>query len=162
MMKRLMLLAVAVAVSWPLESWAQQKPNFSGTWTFDASRSDALPAGRGGRGGGGRGLAALGMSPDAPVVIAQGATEITIGPATYKLDGSPSTITGGRGGSAQATAKWDGAKLVIETTRDMRGNTLKTKEVRSLDSSGKEMSVELTISAPQGEQTRKLLFTKTG
>ncbi len=162
-MKRLALLAVAVAVACPLESWAQEKPNFSGTWTFDASRSDAPPAGRGGRGGGGgRGLAALGMSPDAPVVITQKETEITIGPATYKLDGSPSTIAGGRGGSAQATAKWDGGKLVIETSRDMRGNTIKTKEIRSLDSSGKEMRVELTISAPQGEQTRKLLFTKTG
>jgi hypothetical protein len=159
-MKRWTLLTVAAALAVTAALSAQEKPNFSGTWTLDASRSDAPPAGRGG--GGGRGLAALGMSPDAPVVITQKETEITIGPATYKLDGSPSTIAGGRGGSAQATAKWDGGKLVIETSRDMRGNTIKTKEIRSLDSSGKEMRVELTISAPQGEQTRKLLFTKTG
>ncbi len=156
-MTRVMLLTVAVAMAPPVASLAQDKPNFAGTWTLDAARSDSPPAGRGGRGG--RGLAAL--APEGPVVITQSATEITIGPATYTLDGSPSTITGGRGGTAEAKARWDGARLVIGTTRNLRGNTITTKEVRSLTSGGKEMTAEITISAPAGEQTIKQVFTKS-
>jgi hypothetical protein len=32
-----------------------------------------------------------------------------------------------------ATAKWEGGSLVIETTREIRGTTITTKEVRALD-----------------------------
>lgn len=158
-MKRLMSFAVAVAMALPTAAWAQDRPSFAGTWSLDASRSDAPPARRGGRGGrGGRGLAALGGTPQGPVVITQSATEITIGPTTYKLDGSPSAV--GRGGAAEAKATWDGSKLIIEVTRDLRGNTITTKEVRSLEAGGKEMIVELTIGAPRGEQKIKQVFTK--
>ena len=36
----------------PAVARAEDKPNFTGTWTFDASKSDAPQAGRAGRGGG--------------------------------------------------------------------------------------------------------------
>ena len=159
---RVLSLATAVAIAMPMAPMAQDKPSFAGTWTFDASKSDAPPAGRGGRGGGrgGRGLGALGGGPTGPVVIAQSETEITIGAVTYKLDGSTSSV--GRGGAAQAKARWDGAALVIETTRDLRGNTITTKEVRRLAPGAKEMTVEITVNAPRGEQKVKQVFTRTG
>jgi hypothetical protein len=97
-----------------------------------------------------------------PVVITQSDTEITIGGVTYKLDGSTSQAGRGRAArAAEATAKWDGAKLVIQTTRDLRGNTVTTKEVRSLDASGKEMTVEISIATPRGEQTARQVFVKS-
>ena len=147
-MKRLIVFALAAAVVLPFSARAQGKTDFSGTWTLDASKSDP---GRGG-GGGGRG-------PAGPVVIKQTATEITVGTATYKLDGSESVNQmQGRGGTIEAKSKahWDGAKLVIDTTRDMGGNAVTSTEVRSLSADGKEMTVETSFNG----NTRKTVFTK--
>jgi hypothetical protein len=145
-MKRLVLLAFAAAVVLPFSARAQTKTDFSGTWTLDATKSDA-PGGRGGRG------------PQGPVTIKQTPTEITIGQATYKLDGSESVNQmQGRGGMTEAKSKahWDGTKLVIETTRDIGGNTVTSTETRSLSADGKEMTVETSFNG----NTRKTVFTK--
>jgi hypothetical protein len=145
-MKRLVLIAFAAAVVLPFTARAQTKSDFSGTWTLEASKSDA-PGGRGGRG------------PQGPVTIKQTAGEITIGTATYKLDGSESlNQLQGRGGMVEAKSKahWDGAKLVIETTRDIGGNTVTSTETRSLSADGKEMTVETSFNG----NTRKTVFTK--
>jgi hypothetical protein len=148
-MKRVLLLATIAAVILPFVGHAQSKPDFSGTWTLDMAKSD--PA-RGGGGGGGRAAG--------PVEIKQTAAEITIGPATYKLDGSES-INEGRGGQAKSKASWDGSSLVIETTRDIQGMSITTHEVRKLDNGGKEMQVESTTQTPNGEQKRKTVYTKS-
>ena len=145
-MKRLVLLAFAAAVVLPFSARAQMKTDFSGTWTLDTTKSDA-PGGRGGRG------------PQGPVTIKQTATEIAIGQATYKLDGSESVNQmQGRGGMTEAKSKahWDGTKLVIETTRDIGGNTVTSTETRSLSADGKEMTVETSFNG----NTRKTVFTK--
>jgi hypothetical protein len=154
-MKRLLLFALTAAVVLPFAPRvrAQSKTDFSGTWTLDASRSDA-PMGRGGRGGGGGGGRGGG-----PIVISQTATDITIGMATYKLDGSES-VNEGRGGQAKSKAHWDGAKLVIETSREMQGMAMTSKEVRSLSADGKDMTVETAFSTPQGDRNQKQVFTK--
>jgi hypothetical protein len=57
--------------------------------------------------------------------------------------------------------QWDGAKLVIETTRDFQGMAITQKETRSMSADGKEMTVEQAISTPQGERSTKQVFTKT-
>ncbi|HEY2905036.1 MAG TPA: hypothetical protein VGJ29_03990 [Vicinamibacterales bacterium] len=145
-MKRLVLLAFAAAVVLPFTGRAQMKTDFSGTWTLDAAKSDA-PGGRGGRG------------PQGPVTVKQTASEITIGQATYKLDGSESVNQlQGRGGMVEAKSKahWDGAKLVIDTTREVGGNTVTSTETRSLSADGKEMTVETSFNG----NTRKTVFTK--
>ena len=96
-----------------------QKPDFSGTWTPDAP---AAAPGAGGGGGGGRG----GMQ--GPMTVKQDATTLTIERTqgenkvvtTYKLDGSEmANKQMGRGGEIEVktTAKWDGSKLVLSTSR---------------------------------------------
>src|SRR5947209_3590484 len=45
-------VALAALVALPAPDWAQAKMDFSGSWTFDASKSDAAAA-AGRRGGGG-------------------------------------------------------------------------------------------------------------
>jgi hypothetical protein len=159
-MKQLVALTMMAALVIPFPVQAQAKPDFSGTWTLDPQRS-TLPQGRGGRGGGGRG-GGRGMA--GPIVIKQTASEIVIGDAAYKLDGSESVNqVQGRGGMQQVTSKarWDGAKLVIESTREIQGFSIGTKEVRSLDAGGKEMVVEMTTSTPQGDLASKLIYTKS-
>ena len=54
-----------------------------------------------------------------------------------------------------------GKKLVIETTREVNGATITTKEERTLSADGKEMTVETTTNTPNGEQKRKTVFTKS-
>jgi hypothetical protein len=160
-MKRLVLTALVMAVVLPFSAIAQSKPDFSGTWNLDASQSDMGRGGRGGRGGGGA----------ASITIKQTATTLTIESQgrggtqtlTYKLDGSESTNEmPGRGGATTATSKahWDGAKLIVETTRDMRGMSIKSTETRSLSADGKTMTVENAVSTPQGEMNQKMVYTK--
>jgi hypothetical protein len=160
-MKRVLLTAMVAALVIPFPARAQGKPDFSGTWTLDTAKSDPPPQGRGGGGGGG-----------ATLTIKQTGTEMVVtsegrqGPQTmtYKLDGSPSSNeVMGRGGAQtlKSTAKWDGSSLLIETTREFNGITITTKEVRRLDNGGKEMVVESTTQTPQGEQKRKVVYTKS-
>jgi hypothetical protein len=161
-MKRVLSLALACAVILPFAARAQGKTDFSGTWTLDAAKSDA-PMGRGGRGGG-RG----GGAPAGPITITQTAGDLTQKRGeqtlTYKLDGSESkNQVQGRGGMQDVASKahWDGAKLIIETTRDMGGMSITTKETRSLSADGKEMTVETAVSTPQGDINNKQVFTKS-
>lgn len=153
-MKRVLALAFLAAVVLPFTARAQAKTDFSGAWTLDASKSDP------GRGG---------AAAAATVVIKQTPADITIETkrgentqvAVYKLDGSPSTNTMmGRGGQAAevvSKAHWDGANLVIETTREVQGQPVTSKETRSLDAGGKEMKVETAF----GDRTNKHVFAKT-
>jgi hypothetical protein len=156
-MKRVAVLALAAATVIPFTARAQSKPDFSGTWTMDAAKSDPAPQGRGGGGGGSR-------------TIKQSATELSVttegrgGPQTmvYKLDGSASTNkVMGRGGEQEvkSMAKWDGSSLVIETTRDFQGTAFKTTDVYKMD--GATMVVESTTPSMQGGETkRKTVWNK--
>ena len=161
-MKRIVISAlVATVLVMQGVALAQSRPDFSGAWTLDTAKSDPPPQGRGGGGGGGRGGGV------ASVTITQNPTMLTIqqGPQTlqYKLDGSTSSNeVAGRGGTTTAISKarWDGAKLVIETTREIQGFSLTTTDVRSLSSDGKEMTVNTTTSTPQGDVNRKVVYSK--
>jgi len=83
---------------------------------------------------------------------------------TYKLDGSESVNqVQGRGGmqEVKSRAKFDGANLMIESTRDFGGASITTKEVRTLGPGGKEMTVQTTLSTPQDDQSFKQIYTKS-
>lgn len=93
-----------------------QKPDFSGTWTPDPPA--AAGTGGGGQRGGGGG----------PMTVKQDATTLTIERSmgdnkvstVYKLDGTETVAKQqGRGGEVEVktSAKWDGNKLVLSTTR---------------------------------------------
>jgi hypothetical protein len=163
-MRRVLLLVLALALAMPIAARAQAKPDFSGTWTMNAEKSDPPPQ-RGGGGGGGGG----GRGPGGPITIKQTATELSItsegrqGPQTltYKLDGSVSTNPGRGGMEVKSTAKWDGSTLVIETAQDMGGTPVTIVAKRRLDNGGKNMIVETTTTGgPNGPTTRKVVYDK--
>src|SRR5439155_3489177 len=56
-MRRMLVFITILALALPMAARAQGKPDFSGTWTLDQSKSDPPPqrggGGRGGFGGGG-------------------------------------------------------------------------------------------------------------
>lgn len=169
-MKRALIVGVALAalVASAAPSWAQAKTDFSGSWTFDAAKSDAAPAGGRGRGGGRGGASTVASA----LTVTQTATQIsidrTIGQgatsAVYKLDASESTNLQGDVFLSRSRVSWDGPKLVITTRKDM-GLTPngpmaeESKEILSLDG-GVLTIVSTTRVPPAGEQTRKLVFNK--
>ena len=128
---------------------AQTPPNFAGKWTLVAD-PNAAPA------GGGRGMGGLGQE----ATIAQDASSLTITrttpvgtfTSTYKLDGSESKNTLNMQGNAidqVSKAKWDGGKLLVNTTMNFNGNPVETSMVMSLDTTG-NLVVETTRPDFQG------------
>jgi hypothetical protein len=164
-------IALAAIIAFPAAGWAQTKTNFSGTWTFDQTKSDPAPSRRG-RGGGGRG-----GGPPVPMTltITQTPSQImidrTMGPdglvsGVYKLDGSESTNAMGDVFLSRSKVSWDGAKMVITTSKDMGMGpdgplAEDSKETYGLD--GGVLTVTVSThnnSVPNGDQTRKLVYNK--
>jgi hypothetical protein len=147
-MKKVALFAIVLALAVAGLTFAQAKPDFSGTWAPKVDANAAPPAGGGGRGGG------MG-----PMTIKQTAAEMTItrgqNNLTYKLDGTES-VNQGRGGEMKSTAKFDGAKLVIKTSMESPNGAMETTATYSLSADGKELTV-VTASA-RGERTA--VYTK--
>ncbi len=137
---RLAVLIVLSATLVPLVSaHAQGKPDFSGTWKMDQTRSES----------------AAQTHPIGPVtlVIKQTPNELTIETTRNdgstvmmcKLDGSEVTIPGGT-----AKTYWDGVKLVTEVERYVQGQAVTTKETRTLATGGNEMLVDMTLVVQHG------------
>lgn len=128
---------------------AQPRPDFSGTWALDMTRS----------------ASAVQNEPIAPttLVIRQSATELSIetkrgdraSTVTYR-PGSADAITNATNRSNLLTSMWywDGPKLITETVRDVSGQTVRTKEVRALDAAGGEMSVDTLLVVEHGYSLR--------
>ena len=134
-MRRAVSLAAAF-VMLGAATLSAQAANFSGTWTRDTTGMGAMQQGGGRQGGGGGG----------PMTITMDAKTMTITRTTpngetkqiFNLDGSDSkNMQPGRQGGAPTEivshAKWDGAKLVVTTTRDFNGTAMTTTAVYSLD-----------------------------
>ena len=121
----------------------QNRPDFSGTWTMDLTRSEAAAQG----------------TPIGPVTVAIRQT-----PGELHID----TTRNGRTESVRylpASAKpvspegmigafrWDGSKLITTLVTDINKQAITVEEVRSLDPAGKEMTVVLTLVVEHGYQS---------
>ncbi len=144
--------------------FAQEKPNFSGTWTLDREKSEV---GNVGGGGGGRGP---GMGGNLTIQHAGEAITIqrkfnfqgeerTI-EAKHTTDGKENINAGFRDSSIKSKTSWEGTTLVTESKMETPNGTRETKEVRSLSADGKTMTVDTTVKGGFGEGTRKLVYNK--
>ena len=134
------VLAFVIAIA--STSHAQGRPDFSGTWSMDLSRSES----------------AMQAEPVGPttVTIEQTATDLRMtttrdGKSTtvvYRLDGTPSAIPGGT-----ATSRWNGSSLVTESVRTIQGQTVTTNETRRL-SANDELLVESVLVVQHGYTIR--------
>lgn len=109
------------------------KPDFSGTWTMDRSRSQS--------------------SESITLVIKHTATEVsiesnragTISTTNYPMEASPHAATATIA-AGHSHAYWLGTELVTETSGEVKGQTVSFKQTRSLNGPGTEMTVEsLTV-----------------
>jgi hypothetical protein len=133
-MLSLMVASLAMSLTM-LQSPTASRPDFSGSWTMERSRSQSAES--------------------ATIEIKQSAGEIIIvtnsggqtSTRTYPVETSPhsasETITAGH-----THASWDGTKLVTEAVTEIQGQTVSYRQMRFLNASGTEMTVE-TITVVQ-------------
>src|SRR5665213_3793382 len=74
---------------------------------------------------------------------------------TYTTDGTESV-----NGDSKGSAQWIGDKLMIESSREFQGATLKQKEIWTLSADGKTLTVDSHVSIPNGEFDVKQVFDK--
>ncbi len=148
-MKKIALFVMVMALAVAGLSFAQAKPDFSGKWLLDATKSDQM----GGRQGG-----AAPAAP-APMTVKQTATDLTqevvrgenTMTTVFKLDGTESVNKTQRGES-KSTAKFDGAKLVIKTTQEGPNGAVETTASWSLSADGKELTIVRTTQRGEMKQ----------
>jgi hypothetical protein len=157
---RLFILPVAAIalLSIGLHAQATQaKPDFSGTWTLVADKSDfgEMPA-----------PASMTRTithkdPDLKIVTAQtggmnGDTTITTNLST---DGKPHTNDVG-GSMMTTTGKWDGAAIVLHSTANMQGADVTLDDRYELSDGGKTLTVTRKIATPDTSFTMKIVLAK--
>jgi hypothetical protein len=131
----LMVGALSLVVA-AAPAMAQDKPDFSGTWTLVIDPNAPAPTGRGGGGGLGQGATITQDAQTLTITRTMQGGEMKL---VYNLDGSDSkNMMMGRGGQTEQISKvsWDGNKLVVTTTFTMRDNTVTRTQTFMLDASG--------------------------
>jgi hypothetical protein len=171
-MQLLSFILVAFFLMSFVENTSAQKPNFSGTWAFNQTKSDQPPAGGGNRGGGGGSLTikqeANNLNVDR-VFTTQDGEQRTM-TSKYTLDGKESvnTMGGNRGGSSKSIATWsaDNKSLNIATTstfqsQDGQARESKNSAVWTLTDGGKTLTITTTGTSRDGEtRVNKRVYDK--
>jgi hypothetical protein len=156
MKRRIVLAVLALAVA----ALGAGKPNFTGTWKLDASKSDF------GQMNAPEKMERVIDHKD-PVIKVKTTQSTPNGDRTmeteYTLDGKEQKQENPRG-VVLYTPKWEGAVVVIDSKRKMN---IQGQEVEitgferwSMSEDGKTMTVDSKMVAPMGEMTMKAVFVK--
>ena len=141
----------SLALAAPLLISQVRKPDFSGTWKADQSRSTSkvTPVKN-------PDPAASEAPPPPPIgeqppeVIEQKGNSLKIGELTFTLDGSENLNELGQGVLHKSKTHWEGDKLVTEWVLEQDGEPLvKARQVRSLAADGKTQTVDTHVQTPQ-------------
>ena len=161
-MKRLTIVCgVALVLGVQAVALAQARPDFSGTWRLNVSKSAPNVAGN---------------TPNIPfpsqIVARQTPTDISVEStsirqqpvsAVYKLDGSKATVQAPEGISETGEAKFDGGNLVITSRRSFSSPAgevvVDFKEIWSL--SGNALTIEKTRTQSGDTSNSKAVYDKT-
>jgi hypothetical protein len=131
-MKRAVTLAAAVLIVIAAGVSAQTPPNFAGKWTLVPDPAAAAPGG---------------MPPSSTLTIVQDEKTLTVTRTTpmgeftniYNLDGSESKNTQNFNGNSidqVSKTKWDGGKLIVNTTMSFENTPVEFSMVLSQDAAG--------------------------
>ena len=135
---------------------AQAAPNLTGEWKLNPSRSNygPIPAPQ---------LMIRKVRHEDPslgiTTTQKGAQGEVTTELHYTTDGKPA-VNQVAGGEATGAAQWQGDRLVIESTREVQGNQMRTRETWSLSDDGKVLTIAAHLALPQGEFDLTLVFEK--
>jgi hypothetical protein len=135
---------------------AQAKPNFTGEWKLDTSKSDFGPMPAPSK----RTDKIVHADPNLKVTTTQSGQngEVTV-ELKYMTDGSETTNEL-RGAPMKSTSKWDGDTLAITTKASFQGTEITLADKWDVSGDGKTLTVSRHIISPQGELDQKLVFEK--
>lgn len=135
---------------------ANAKPNFSGEWKLNASKSEfgpmPAPASRTDKIKHEDPSLKINTSSSGP----QGDVNFDL---SYTTDGTETTNQI-RGNPTKSTAKWDGDALVIVTKAKFQDNDITLNDRWTLSEDGKTLTIQRKITAPQGEFEQKTVMDK--
>ena len=160
MKARVYLAACAALLALAISTAAQGLPNFTGTWTLDAAKSDFGP-----------------MPPPESVVMVIDHKEPTVkvtttqksqmgessNDSTYTTDGKENVnkMRGPAGDQdVKSTTKWNGKTLATSRTIDAQGMSIGIDDSWELSPDGKALTVSRQLKTPQGDFSTKLVLTK--
>jgi hypothetical protein len=151
----ILFAAVAIFLLWQAPARASN-PNLSGEWKLNLAKSDY-----------GKFPAPIGVtrkidddgSKLVSITTQKGAQGEVTSKLTYTTDGKES-VNEVAGAQAKGTAQWIGGMLIIESSREFQGATLKQKEIWRLSPDGKVLTVDARVSIPNGEFDVKQIFDK--
>ena len=163
-----LLVAAAASIAAPLgaaRAQAAQAANhtdFSGTWNLDVGKLDPQMAQAGITSG------KLVISQDAKTMkqeqtiasSAMGTQNVTM---SYKLDGTESKNSVSQGGMTMdmtSTVSWDGPVMVVNTKASIQGQDIQRTERYSLDSTGKVLTIDVSMNMMGQSMAVKQSFTK--
>jgi len=92
-------------------------------------------------------------------IVQKGAQGETTSQLAYTTDGKPVTNKL-QGGESKGSAQWIGDKLMIESSREIQGATLTQKDIWTLSSDGKTLTIDSHVTLPNGEFDVKRVFEK--
>ena len=150
-MTKLLLAAVAVAA---LIGGQPSKPNFSGTWTMNAAKSNfgTLPAPT---------TLTRTITHDEPVITIVehqlGALGEQSATRKYETNGTP-TAFDAQGVTVPSSAKWEDGTLVVVSNVEAMG--LSFNDRMSLSPDGKTLTSDVRISSPQGDADMTVVFER--
>jgi hypothetical protein len=135
---------------------AQAKPNFSGEWKLNASKSEFSPMPAPEK----RTDKIVHADPKLTVTTTQTnqAGEGTF-EQKYATDGSETTNEL-RGAPMKSTAKWEGDVLMVTTKASFNGMDVTLDDKWTLSDDGKVLTIGRHIKASQGEFDQKIVFEK--
>jgi len=148
---------LALMLCFAFAAVAADKPDFSGKWKLNASKSD------------------LGQMPvpDKWEVTLEHkdpnvkSTTVTAGQmgertmeAVYKTDGTETTNKGFGDSETKSTAKWDGSVLAIVTNMEFQGNKMTIESRWNLSADGKVLTMDQTMKSDRGEFNMKRVLDK--
>ncbi len=150
------LILAALALSC---AFAQSKPDFSGTWKLNASKSDFGPMAASAPANATRTIQH--KDPELKYTLE---TETPNGTRkqdlAYKTDGSKSKNTMGRAGEVESVATWKGEILTITSEREIQGAKITQVESWTLSPDQKVLTVSNKINSPMGEFEIKMVMDK--
>jgi len=155
MFRRAILATLAVAAL-AVTAAAQTKPNFSGTWKLNVSKSDFGPLPAPDSETDNFKQTEAGIKDDVSANTQQGKQDYTL---TYNFDGSE-TVNNPGGLEIKSKAKWDGPALTIASKLKFQDQDVDVKDVWTLSADGNTLTKDTHFTSAMGEADQKYIFEK--
>jgi hypothetical protein len=135
----------------------QDKPDFTGTWKQDNSKSTVRP---GSTMQYSNKIEHRGPTLTVTTIMDFGDRPPTPYSRTYTTDGKPSKSSDREGDEFTTTVKWEGKTLVFQTGEKEKSGSITTREVWTLSGDGKVLTKKRHTSGPRGESDQTYVLEK--